>query len=70
MFDANWLNLVLVPLKSVPKRKPNAKHRMDAVIINVILVGLAIDEYYDLNSALIVISKIIFFLIQFDPFLT
>ncbi len=39
-------SLLLVPLKSVPKRKPITKKIMDATIRNVVLVVLVIDDYY------------------------
>jgi len=37
-------NLGIAPLKSVPKRKPNAKQRIDAAIANVTLAVLVIDD--------------------------
>ncbi len=47
MSDENMMfSLLLVPLKSVPKRKPNAKQTMDAMMTYVILILLVIDDYY------------------------
>jgi len=47
MSDENMMfSLLLVPLKSVPKRKPNTKQTMDAMRIDVILILLVIDDDY------------------------
>jgi hypothetical protein len=56
-------NLGIALLKSVPKRKPNAKQTMHTVIVDVILIAFVIDEYYGLDSAVLVIVRIILFLI-------
>ncbi len=68
IFDRNWLNLVLVPFKSIPKRKPNAKQIMHKVIVDITFLVIAIDDYYSLNSAVLVINKIIFLFNTILPF--
>jgi hypothetical protein len=56
-------NFLLVTIKFIPKRKPNAKQRIDEVIANVILIGLVIADLSLLKCVIPMIVNIVLSLI-------
>jgi hypothetical protein len=65
--DENMIfNFLLVPLKSTPKRKPNAKQRIDEVIANVILIVLVIADLLLLKCVKSIIINTVLSLIGYE----
>jgi len=65
--DENMIfNFLLVPSKSIPKRKPNPKQRIDEVIANVILIVLVIVDLLLLKCVKSIIINIVLSLIRYE----